>query len=870
MIVFYRFRLPKYMLTTIFLLLCMLAGVARSYAQTETFPAGSYIINMGISPQTQDNALKPYGLIYDLIKNNKVPIKWVISPTKAIDGEDFNHQGVSYRGGTFIISAEHRTTAVNNKITSYKVSGNTITVPLTVDVSYTLNSVPRWTLDDKNGKIAEAFFKQANIPSTAYDWKDPQKLDACNDIFVMPHADPTWSTHSNLYNWNRNFKGAIWAGCKAVSELENMTNGSLQTNFLSTAGLLFSDKHKDGSTPYSRAFPSSPASQYIGSSDDAHVGGAEQIYLPALGSSWRPTTQVICFDPSQADVPSKSPGQAALIVFGRGFGLNTAGWVMYEAAHDIAKAGGTASIAAIRPFFNFSFLAMVDKAPVISADNVPVNMSIGTGYTVSVTANSPISSPLTYQWTSSCGGSFANANAASTTFTPPNVSTATTCVITVTVSDVTVTATGDCTRETIKSTTVTIQPCSQSVTSSVTPLCPGATNTGAINMTVTGGTPPYNYTWTRTGGGSGSGTGTTISGLAAGTYNVTVNSANGCTSSFTATVGTYPAIVITPTATPVACGGGATGSISLAVSGGTPGYTYDWGGGVTTQNRSGLTAGNYSVTVTDSKGCTQAANNINLSQPGGITGTPTATNVLCFGQSTGAITLAVAGGTPPYTYQWNDGASTQNRTNIPAGTYSVTITDSKSCTGTVTNIAVTQPSAALTASLSKTEPACGASNGSVTATVSGGTAPYTYDWNGTPTGDGTATITGLASGNYQVTITDARNCTFIATISLSNVAAIVLTTNITNITCPPGSTPPLAQNGAIDLVVSGGTAPFTYNWTTSNGSGLTPTTQDQSGLTAGTYNVTVTDAKGCTASTSATLTNIKPSPVKPVSIIGGN
>lgn len=864
MVVFYHFRLTKYLLTTSLLLLCMLAGIVRSYAQTETFPSGSYIINMGITPQTQSNALRPYGLIYDLLKNDKIPVKWVISQTKGIDGIDFSHQGVDFRGGTFIIPAAFRNASVNGKISSYGVSGITTTSPVTVNVTYTLRSAPRWTLDDQNGSIAEGFFSQAGIPSSAYNFKDPQTLGGCDDIFVMPHADPKWSTHSNLYNWNRTQFGAIWAGCKAVSELENMNNGSLQTNFLANQvsigkALLFSNQHGDGSTPFSRANPSSPASQYMGSSDAAHSGGAEEIYLPAAGGGWRSTTQIICFDPSQSDVPSKSPGPAALIVFGRGFGLNTSGYVMYEAAHDIKKAGGTASIAAIRAFFNFSLLSSVDKVPFISVANVPTTMSIGVGYAVSVTANSPVSSPLTYQWTSSCGGTFANASAASTTFTPPNVGSVTSCMITVTVSDA-------CGRQTSTATPITIQPCTQSVTSSVTPLCPGATNTGVIAMTVTGGTAPYNYTWTRSGGGSGSGSGTTISGLATGTYTVTITSTGGCSNTFTATVGTYPAIVITPTVTPVACNGGATGSISLAVSGGTPGYTYNWGGGITTQNRSGLTAGNYSVTVTDSKGCTASANSINVTQPAAITGTPTVTPVPCFGQSTGAITLAVAGGTAPYTYQWNDGASTQNRTNIPAGTYSVIITDSKSCTGTVTNIVVTQPSAALTASLSKTDPSCGGSNGSVTATVSGGTGPYTYDWNGTPTGDGTATITGLASGNYQVTITDARNCTFIATITLTNVATMVLTTNVTPPTCPPGSNAPLGENGVIDLVVNGGTAPFTYNWTTPNGTGLIPTAQDQSGLSAGTYNVTVTDAAGCTASTSVTLTALNPSPVKPITI----
>jgi SprB repeat len=841
------------------------ATALAAIAQTETFPAGSYIINMGITPQTNSNALRPYGLIYDLLKNDKVPVKWVIGQSKGIDGVDFSFNGVDYRGGTFIIPGPHRNASVNGKISSYGVSGTTTTSPLTVNVTYTLTSAPRWTLDRQNGKIAEGFFGFANIPSSAYNFKDPQTLDGCDDIFVMPHADPKWSSHSNLYNWNRNNRGAIWAGCKAVSELENMNNGSLQTNFLSNNvggvgnALLFSNQHDDGSPPYTRLNPSSPAAQYMGSTDAAHPGGAEQIYLPKPGGGWRSTTQVIAFDPSHPDVPARSPGPAAVIVFGRGFGLNTSGWVMYEAGHDIKKAGGTATIAAVRAFFNFSLLSSVDKVPIITNASVPTVMSNGVSYAVSITASSPVGSSFTYQWTSSCAGTFANATAASTTFTPSNVSVNTPCIITCTVTDA-------CGRQTFSATTTNIQACNQSVTSTVTPLCVGATNTGVISINVTGGTAPYNYTWTRSGGGSGSGAGTTISGLATGTYTVTITSSTGCSNTFTATVGNYPAIVITPTPIGVSCNGGNTGSISLAVSGGTPGYTYNWGDGATTQNRSGLTAGNYSVTVTDSKSCTATANNINVPQSAVISATPTVTSVPCFGQSTGGITLAFSGGTAPYTYQWNDGASTKDRTNIPAGTYSVTITDASSCTRTVNNILVTQPSAALAATLSKTDPSCGVTNGSVTAMVSGGTAPYTYDWNGTPTGDGTATITGLSAGNYQVTVTDAKNCTVIVSITLSTAATIVLTTNITPPTCPPGSKPPFGTNGVIDLVVSGGTAPFTYAWTTSNGSGLVPTAQDQSGLSTGTYNVTVTDAAGCTASTSATLTAINPAPVQPVTI----
>ena len=393
-------------------------------AQTnETLSTGSYIINMGVIPQTDNNGLKPYGLIYDLLKNNSVPIKWVISQTKVKDGADFVYNGTEYKGGTFIIPAEYRTAAVNSKITSYGVTGTTTTSPLYVSVTYTLTAAPRWTLDDKNGRIVQAFLTTAGIPSSAYNWKSPQTLSGCDDIFVMPHADPTWATHSNLYNWNRTQFGSIWAGCHAVSVLENMNNGILQTNFLannvgSIGNSLVSFKfHNKGSPPFITEAPSNPVAQYMGTTDAAHRNGSEQIFLPKLGGGWRPTTNIVCYDPTQSDIPSLSAGKAALIAEGRGFGLSDAGWVMYEGGHDVSKAG-EASIAAQRAFFNFSLRATIDKIPSISAFSVPSTMNISQTYSVSINASSPVGLTFTYQWSSSCGGTFGNANAASTTFTP--------------------------------------------------------------------------------------------------------------------------------------------------------------------------------------------------------------------------------------------------------------------------------------------------------------------------------------------------------------------------------------------------------------------------------------------------------------------
>jgi hypothetical protein len=423
------FRISKFALVLLFF-----GMVLSSYAQT-TFTSGSYIINMGITPQTANNGLKPYGLIYDLIKNNNVPIYWVISPTKVKDGADFTYNGVQYKGGTFIIPAESRSAAVNSKITSYAVSGVTTTSALTVNITRTLTAVPRWTLDAQNGAIAQGFFSLAGIPATSYNWKDPQLLGGCDDIFVMPHADPTWATHSNLYNWNRTQYGAIWAGCHAVSVLENMNNGSLQTNFLATNvgavgnALVPFGSHADATPPYTHQNPTEAGSQYMGITDAAHLNGSEQVYLPKLGGGWRPTTKILAYDQTQANVPGLSPGQAAIIATGRGFGLNNAGWVMYESGHDIKKDGGTATIAAVRAFFNFSFEAVTDKVPFISTANLPTNLSSGSTTALSVTVSSPVGSALSYQWISTCGGTFSSPTSSSTNFTAPTVTGSMPCII---------------------------------------------------------------------------------------------------------------------------------------------------------------------------------------------------------------------------------------------------------------------------------------------------------------------------------------------------------------------------------------------------------------------------------------------------------
>ncbi len=355
------------MLAFCLLIICSSAALA----QTETLSTGSYIINMGVVPQTQSNALKPYGLVYDLLKNYNVQVKWVISQSKVKDGADFTYNGVQYKGGTFIIPAQYRNAAVNNRISFFGVTGTTTTSPLTVNVTHTLTTAPKWTLDFQNGDIAAGFFADAGIPASAYDTKTPAQLNGCDEIYVMPHADADWSYYGPLRNWVLNFRGSFWGGCRTGSQIENLFNPAVpseQMNFLSNnvgaAGnaLVPYDSHADGTPPFIHQFPTSPVAQYMGITDDAHQNGSEQIYLPKLNGSWRASTQVITYDPTQSNVPALSPGPASAIVFGRAYGNPLSGLVMYEGGHDIGGTG-TQEIAAQRAFWNFSFLSSTEVLP---------------------------------------------------------------------------------------------------------------------------------------------------------------------------------------------------------------------------------------------------------------------------------------------------------------------------------------------------------------------------------------------------------------------------------------------------------------------------------------------------------------------------
>jgi hypothetical protein len=853
---------------------------SNSFAQTiTTIPSGSFIINMGVVPQTVGNALKPYGMIYELINTYHVPIKWVIASGKVKDGVDFTYNGVDYKGGPFIITADYRSATVNARITYWQglgVVGTTTTSPISVPVAMTLNvaSVPRWTMDLLNGKVAIPYFTNAGIPASAYSLtRTPQQLSYCDDIFVMPHAYPQWSTHSNLYDWNLNYHGAIWLSCTAGSELENMfnpANHTQQTNFLSEKdpsvafptgtvttvenALVLYNNHTNGGPPYTYSNPGDPFMQFMGSIDSSVQNGLEQVYLPK-SPGWRASTTIGVYDPDHAQryALSNDPKyRAAIVAYGKGFGDANRGYVMIEASHSLSNATLPDNIAAQRIFFNFSFISGKNSTIIPDITGIPTSIPSGAPSTVSFVF--PVgTNPNNYTvtWSSACGGTFTtNPNdITQAIFTPPALTTATSCPITVSIADA-------CGRvfNTSQTSIVTTE---MQITTSLTNSCYASSN-GTVSMSISGAAGPYTWSWSNTTlSTTGSGSGTLITGLAPGAYSIEVTSGGGSTKTINVTISENPLLnPLSLLSTNVSCNGQATGSITVAnVTGGTAPYTFLWSDAATTQNRSSLVAGTYTVTAKDANNCSVFAS-ATITQPAAIVMTPTVTNITCNGNPTGAISIATTGGTGSISYVWNDGATTQNRSNIGSGTYSVTATDASNCSVTLSGIVVSQPAAALSATATQTNVACyGNATGAITVTPSGGTSPYSYNWGG---GITTQNRTNLSAGTYSVTITDANGCSTTLTKTITQPSALTLSTAITKASCPGVS------DGAIALTISGGTTSYTVAWTGPNS--YTATATNPTGLAAGTYAVTVTDANGCTATATVVVGNTNPSPVTPGTI----
>ncbi|MBI3510631.1 MAG: T9SS type A sorting domain-containing protein [Bacteroidetes bacterium] len=286
---------------------------------------------------------------------------------------------------------------------------------------------------------------------------------------------------------------------------------------------------------------------------------------------------------------------------------------------------------------------------------------------------------------------------------------------------------------------------------------------GTATATPFGGTPPYSYSWNSTPAQMTQ----TATGLPMGTYACTITDANGCATSVATTIAQpSTAVMATTTSTSVSCNGGNDGSATVSASGGTPAYTYMWSpGNQTTTMINGLTAGTYTATVTDANGC-MATSTVTVMQPNPLMANVTMINASCNGSCDGVAMANPTGGTSPFMYSWTSGGTAQNDSNLCAGNHGVVVTDANGCS-TNQIFSITQPPV-MTVTTSGTDATCvGCTNGSATATPTGGTGPYTYLWS--PGSQTTQTASGLGLGTYTVCVTDANGCASVCdTVSIND------------------------------------------------------------------------------------------------------
>ena len=366
-------------------------------------------------------------------------------------------------------------------------------------------------------------------------------------------------------------------------------------------------------------------------------------------------------------------------------------------------------------------------------------------------------------------------------------------------------------------------------------------NDGTFTVSGSGGTPAYTFS----ADGGAYQTNPLFTGMTPGNHGVVIKDANGCTDSATVVVPNAPLNDLYDTAVVnVTCNGGSDGAITTTLQNGnlTP-YTYLWSyQGASTTGISNIPAGIYHVTVTDANGCRVfGPDPIPVTQPTPITDAYIVTKTKCFGSSDGCVSVTPSGGTPPYTHSWSNGDNTANPCNFPAGSYADTIRDANLCVHIENTIVVTQPSV-VTDVISATPITCpGLINGTITVTPGGGTPGYTYNW--APISSTAAHLTNLNLGQYNVTVTDANNCTTTDSATITAIPPMMLSYVEKNTLCPP------LKNGFIILTVTGGTPAYSYLWNDGNA-----TAYDHN-LGAGIYVVTVTDANGCKLDTSVIVGN---------------
>ena len=458
----------------------------------------------------------------------------------------------------------------------------------------------------------------------------------------------------------------------------------------------------------------------------------------------------------------------------------------------------------------------ITQPPILNATTVQTNVVCFGGNTGSASVTATGGTPAyTYSWN-----------------TAPVQTAATATALVAGTYSCTITDSKGCTK--VVSVIIT-QPTQVIVTMSMVPTTCGLPN-GSATASPAGGVGPYTYLWS-----NGQTTQTAIN-LLSGIYTVTVTSVGGCTTTANINVPNTGAPTVTiPIKVNVLCFGGNNGSANSLVVGGVGPFTYTWNTipVQNTPNATNLTAGNYTLTVTGSNGCSSTAT-VNITQPTTLTATSIQTNVSCFNGNNGVAVVNPIGGVPPYTYLWSNAQTTQTATTLVAGNYTCVVTGVGGCTTSVV-VNITQPPILAISMTSNSVSCFGGNNGSASVVVLGGTPAYTYTWNTFPV-QNTTSANNLIAGNYTCTVTDSKGCQITSSVNIIQPTLLVVTTSMVPTTCG-------LPNGSATSNPSGGTVPYSYLWSN------TQTTQTINNILAGVYTCTITDGNGCTKVGTVTVTN---------------
>ncbi|MBI1224968.1 MAG: T9SS type A sorting domain-containing protein [Bacteroidetes bacterium] len=433
-------------------------------------------------------------------------------------------------------------------------------------------------------------------------------------------------------------------------------------------------------------------------------------------------------------------------------------------------------------------------------------------------------SQFAYQWTTSDGHIAAGAN----TLTP-TVDNAGNYLLTVTNNN------SGCTN-TATTSVVQRQSVVADVASQINVTCNGGA-TGSATAAGNGGNGSYTYAW------SNGTNAATANNLSAGTYSVVVTDGENCEATKTVTITQPNPLQVNASTTAQSAPGVNNGTATANPQGGTGNYTFQWSNGENSQTITDLSPGNYTVVVTDENGC-QKMQTVTVNVFGcAVSATINAQDATCNGSDNGSASINLTNAAAPTTFLWSNGAQTQTATDLAPGNYSVTASDGNGCE-VVADVEISEPNPLTPNATTTGLTAINVNDGTATASPTGGTAPFSFEWS---TGETSASITGLSSANYTVSIEDANGCTAVQTVPVAPfTCSLGANLSANDISCFG------QHDGQATVSILGNLTPFTYVWENAAGENIGATATIE-GLSAGTYTISVADAVNCAAMLEVTI-----------------